>query len=242
MLIVLTDVAAVALAVARRLAVAAQDALDLRGVFRLAVPGGGTPVPVFRLLVSAPWRGEIDWSRVELFFTDERAVPPDSPDSNAGMVRRELAEPLGIADLRVHRMRGDASDLEEAARVYDRELDPPLDAVLLGVGPDAHIASLFPGSPLLDETSRRVAPVLDSPKPPPRRLTLTPAALAESRDVLVMCTGAEKAASVAGVHREHKPPRQCPAALVSNREWYVDRDAAGWLASSSHPSARTAGS
>jgi 6-phosphogluconolactonase len=94
------------------------------------------------------------------------------------------------------------------------------------VGPDGHTASIFPGHAAVHEHERRCLAVLDSPKPPPRRLTLTPRALAEARDAIVLATGSEKAAAVAGAFAADATPARCPAVLLRKREWFVDRAAA----------------
>src|SRR5688572_17688070 len=163
--------------------------------FRLGLSGGRTPVELYRVL-ARPETG-LDWRGVELFFADERAVPPTDPESNYWMVRKVLIEPAGIAPEQVHRMPAEREDLEAAAREYERLLAAPLDLLILGVGEDGHIASIFPGSMLVAERRRRVAAVLEGPKPPPRRLTVTPRTIAEAVAVDVLATGAEKARAVA---------------------------------------------
>ena len=135
----------------------------------------------------------------------------------------------------VHRMRGEsgpaagADDYERVMRETLGEQLPRLDLILLGLGPDAHVASLFPGSPLVGERARRVAYVLDSPKPPARRLTLTARALAEARKVLVLATGTEKAEAVARALEGDVEARELPARLVRDRDWYLDQAAAAGL-------------
>ena len=114
------------------------------------------------------------WDDVEFFWGDERAVAPDDPDSNYGLAKRLLLDAVGADPRRVHRIVGEGGDLEAAARVYEEEMvrvlgEPPrIDLVVLGLGPEGHVCSLFPGHPLLRERVRRVAAITDSPKPPPR--------------------------------------------------------------------------
>jgi 6-phosphogluconolactonase len=138
-------------------------------------------------------------SRTDVFWADERAVPPDDPESNYGAARSLLLEPAAVPAARVHRMYGESVDLERAAASYAEEIvrvlgaPPRLDLALLGVGEDGHVASLFPGHPALREERRLVVPVTDSPKPPARRLTLTLPALTAARRVVVFATGRAKA-------------------------------------------------
>jgi len=223
---VLEDVESLARAVADVVVGAAASSIAARGVFRVALSGGTTPQPLYELLAGPDDRDRLDWAHVEVLFADERAVPPDHPDSNFRMVREKLLQTVRPGS--VHRMKGEASDLEAAAREYDTLVRDPIDLVILGVGEDGHTASLFPGSPALRELERRVIAVT-GPKPPARRLTISPRALEEARQVVVMASGANKARAVADALEG--PRGRVPAALVREREWYVDRAAAGGLSS-----------
>lgn len=169
-----------------------------RGLCAIALPGGSVAGIFFPDLA----RAQCDWSRTAFFWADERAVPPDDPESNYGLARALWLEPAGVPAPNVHRMPADDPDLERAARSYEDALTavlgspPRLDLALLGVGPDGHVCSLFPGHPLLTERRRRVAAVEDAPKPPPRRLTLTLPALADAEMVVVAATGEGKATAL----------------------------------------------
>jgi 6-phosphogluconolactonase len=193
--VVVQEPAALAEVLAQRVVSAGQRALDARGSFSIALPGGSVAAAFFPRLAAAAF----DWRQAHFFWVDERAVPPGDPESNYGEARALWLAPAGVPDARVHRMRGEAADLEGEARAYEAELrralgDPPvLDVALLGVGPDGHVASLFPGHRLLEETARRAAALDDAPKPPPRRLTLTLPALSAARLVVVAAFGAGKA-------------------------------------------------
>lgn len=225
---VFADPAAVAEAAARLVVDAANACLEERGGFRLAVPGGRTVAPLLGRLAREPERSLVDWTRVTLLFTDERAVPPGDPDSNYRLARVTLLDPLGDPLPRVRRMRGEAADLEAASREYDAEMATPADLVVLGVGEDGHVASLFPGSGLLDGTRRRAACVPDAPKPPARRITLTPRALEEAREgLLVLATGAAKAAAVRAALAAEGDARRTPARLARGGVWLLDAAAAG---------------
>jgi len=202
------------------------EGLAARGRAGIALSGGRSPRGLYQRLASLPRVSQVDWSRVRIYFADERAVPPTDPESNFRMARETLIDPAHVPPRNVHRMKGEYPDLQVAVEEYEAHLAEPLDVVILGVGPDGHIASLFPGSALLGERAHRVASVLDSPKPPARRLTLTPRALEEARSVVVLATGADKAEAVARALAETGELSATPARLVRDREWLVDRAAA----------------
>jgi 6-phosphogluconolactonase len=200
---------------ARRFEGEAHAAVVARGRFALALSGGSVATTFFPRLA----RCSVDWARTDFFWGDERAVPPDDPESNFGAARRLWLEPARVPLPRIHRMEAEAPDLEGTAAAYADVLTrvagtpPRLDLALLGVGPDGHVCSLFPGHPLLEERGRFVAPVLDSPKPPPRRLTLTLPALAAAEWIVVAALGAGKAAIVREALEE--PGSSLPVALVA---------------------------
>jgi 6-phosphogluconolactonase len=182
-------------ALARRFEERAREAIDARGRFAVGLPGGSVATTCFPRLAGS----DVDWSKVEFFWGDERAVPTTDPDSNYSLARALWLDRVPVDGRRVHRMRGEREDLAAAAAAYEAEMlrtlgDPPrLDLVILGVGPDGHVCSLFPGRPLLEDRSRWVAAVDDSPKPPPRRITLTLRSILVARDVVVVALGREKA-------------------------------------------------
>jgi 6-phosphogluconolactonase len=170
----------------------ARSALAARGRFSCALPGGSVAETLFPAFA----RLALPWPQVDVFFGDERAVPPTDPESNVGLARRLWLDAVPAV---VHAMPSDRDDLTAAAAAYAAELrtllgDPPrLDLALLGVGPDGHVCSLFPGHPLLAERARLVAEITDSPKPPPRRLTLTLPVLAAARAIWIGAFGEAKA-------------------------------------------------
>ena len=184
---------------AAEVASAAAHAVRTRGWFSIAVPGGSVATACFPALAELP----LDWTAVHLFWADERAVPPSHPESNYGIAARLWLDRAGVPTASVHRMPADALDLTAAADRYAAELSavlgtlPVLDLALLGMGPDGHVASLFPGHVVLGERERLVAVVTDAPKLPSRRLTLTLPILASVRRVIVVAFGATKADALA---------------------------------------------
>ncbi len=162
----------------------------------LALAGGETPRPVYCLLAKSEFSRHIDWQKVEFYFGDERCVPPDHPDSNYRMAYETLFSSLHIAPVQVHRIEAERPDRDQAAADYDAILPQRLHLILLGMGEDGHTASLFPGSPALDEHVRRVV-VVQGSKPPPWRITITPPVIAAAENVLVMVSGEQKAPVIA---------------------------------------------
>jgi 6-phosphogluconolactonase len=206
-----------------------EQALQARGRVTLALSGGSTPAPVYRLLAElVP-----EWGAVELFFCDERCVPPDHEDSSYRLVCESLLERIPGAAPRIHRMRGELDDRDAAARDYEALLPEALDLVILGLGEDGHTASLFPGHAALDETTRRVLHVV-GPKPPPDRLTLTPPAVRAARRSVVLARGTGKAEIVGRALEGSLDPRSLPVQLVRDGAWILDTAAAAALTRSSH--------
>jgi 6-phosphogluconolactonase len=206
--------AALAARFVERFEAAASQAIASHGRFAMAVPGGSVAEKILPALVGAT----VDWSRVAIFWGDERAVAADAPDSNYGLARRMLLDRVPLDPSNVHRMPSEQADLNAAADAYARDLGRalggrPLDVVLLGMGPDGHVCSLFPGHRALDEPTRTVLPIIDSPKPPPRRLTLTLVALSGAPLVCVAAFGAEKADAVRDAIES--PASRLPVALAA---------------------------
>ena len=220
---------ALAAAAGERLLEVGREALLRRGRFTLGLSGGRTPVATYAWLAGAGGAAAFDWARTHLYFADERAVPPDHPDSNFRLARETLIDPLHIPPRQVHRMKGEYADLAAAAQEYEARLAAPLDCLVLGVGEDGHVASLFPGGAALGERERRVAAVFDAPKPPPRRLTLTPRSIAEALEVMVLATGAGKARAVAAALEGGSEADALPARMVRERSWWLDHAAAAAL-------------
>lgn len=203
MLVRLRTPEAVARAAAAAIVESAFKAIHERGEFRLVLAGGHTPRATYELLATE-LREEIDWRRVIFYFGDERCVGPDDPASNYRMAKEALFDPLKLQGGSVRRMAGELAP-DAAAADYDAEIraviadrQPAFDLTLLGMGGEGHTASLFPGSAALEETTRTIAHVT-VPADPPDRLTMTPVALAASRQILFLVTGKEKAKALAKV-------------------------------------------
>ena len=235
------DLDALSAAAADELATLVRDAVVDRGTCSVALSGGSTPERLFRLLAGAG-RGALPWEHVDLWWGDERTVPPDHADSNYRMARESLIDPLGLAASHVHRIAAELPDHDACARTYSRELvtalgsPPTFDVVLLGMGPDGHTASLFPGSPALDETSRWVvANLVTSPlvHGTATRITLTAPALNAARHIRFLVGGADKAAALAQVLEGEPDTKRYPSQLIGpdsgDLEWFVDTAAAAGL-------------
>lgn len=196
--------------VRRELARASEE----RGLAHLALSGGTTPGRTYELLGQEPTA----LTQSEIWFADERCVAPEDPESNYRLARETLLEPARIPAAHIHRMHGELGPHEGASR-YAQELSTRLagaavlDLVILGIGPDGHVASLFPGAPTLDADEHELClAVEDSPKPPPERITLSLGVLRAARGCLLLATGSGKADALSAMLGE--PTRHVPASLL----------------------------
>lgn len=229
-------------AAATRLTDTIGKAVAARGRALLVLTGGGNGIGLLRSLVDRP----IEWSKVHLFWGDERYVPEDDDERNDKQARAALLDHVDIPSSQVHPMPASdgefGGDLAAAALAYEQLLAanaapgqpvPSFDVHLLGMGPEGHINSLFPDTPAVLETTRMVVSVDDSPKPPPQRITLTLPAIARSREVWLMVSGAGKADAAAAAIGGAAPV-SVPAAGAIGQEttlWLLDEDAASKLPS-----------
>jgi 6-phosphogluconolactonase len=232
---------------AERLTDLVEQAVAANGRAFVSLTGGTTPRRLYATLADPqqPWSARIPWSQVHLFWGDERHVPPDHPDSNFGMAKAALLDHVPIPLDHVHRMRGEPPDARHAAVDYERTLDVVsgfsrtllFDIMLLGLGEDAHIASIFPGSELLEPNAERpwtgrVAAV-SAPHSDVWRITLTPESILNARAIVVLVAGANKAAAVHAALEAPLDVMTYPAQLLraagDRVEWFIDRAAASLI-------------
>jgi 6-phosphogluconolactonase len=224
-------------AAAARLVVAVLDAQAARGDAHISMTGGSMGSQIVTSLTQVPGRGAVDWSRVHVWWGDERYLPAGDPDRNDTQNDQAGLATLGLDPARVHRVAGpDASgSAEDSAEAYSAEIRSSgggaFDVMVLGVGPDGHVASLFPHHPAAGTTDAIAVAVHDSPKPPPTRVSLTRECLERSLEVWFLVSGSDKADAVRrGV--TGAPFETTPAAHVHGSEgtlWLLDADAAGDL-------------
>lgn len=215
----------------------AGEAIGERGQFCVALAGGTTPRAAYALLADEPRSGQIDWRNVAVYFGDERCVPPDDEQSNYRMAQQTLLRRVPIPAENVFRMRGEddpASAAQDYANVLRSTLgaSPRFDLILLGMGTDAHTASLFPGEdPRREEDALVRAPYVE--KAGAYRLTLTPAVINNARCIAVAAEGPSKAEALQSVFREPEDLTQRPIQSVAPHDgelrWLVDREAAAGL-------------
>ncbi len=215
----------------------ANESIAVHRRFTIALSGGSTPKKLYSLLGEEPYRSQIDWALVDIFWSDERCVPPESEDSNYLMAQQVLLSKIPIPANQIHRMPADQNDHDAASYAYTLEMQqtvgtegvPSFDLIQLGMGPEGHTASLFPHQPSLHEQQRLVMPVT-VPKPPPPRLTFTPRLLNAAAHVLFLVTGAEKQDAVQAVLTGKFQPDEYPAQIVQPTKgevtWMLDQTAA----------------
>ncbi len=227
-----------------RLVTALVDAQAARGSAHLVLTGGTMGSAILAAVAGSGARDAVDWSRVDIWWGDERFLATGDPERNETQNREALLDALPLDPARVHAMPGpdgpDGDDVVAAAARYAAELasaatdgaeSPTFDVLLLGVGPDAHVASLFPGHPDQLTSGVAAAAVHDSPKPPPTRITLTFEALRRADRVWFLVSGADKAHAVAVSVAGAEPSESSAAQVTGLREtlWLLDREAASEL-------------
>jgi 6-phosphogluconolactonase len=246
-LTIVADKTAMSEAAAERITSLIETAVTARGLAAVSLTGGTTPDLLYQFLGdhNHPWRDRIDWDHVHLFWGDEREVPPDHQESNFGLANRLLIQHVAVPATQIHRMRGElpASD---AGGLYDALLrarrdqvaGPLFDVMLLGIGANAHIASIFPNGPLLErserpERSEHLATGVYVPEISQWRVTMTPAALLDSVAIVVIANGSSKADAIAaaleGALDVARYPAQLLRAAGDRVEWIMDSAASARL-------------
>jgi 6-phosphogluconolactonase len=240
------DAAALARGAARLFVATAQAAIAAHGRFSVALSGGSTPRALFQLLAAPPYRDQVNWSRMWVFWGDERCVPPTDAESNYRMARETLLFHVPVQANQVFRMHGEATDPSAEAALYEMNLRrafalapgewPRFDLVLLGLGPDGHTASLFPHTSALHAAGRLVvANRVD--KLNTTRLTLTAPVINHAALIVFLVAGQDKVVPLAGVLEGSRQPDELPAQLIAPANgqvlWLVDRVAAAGLTTTS---------
>ena len=234
-------------AIGARLVIALVDACAVRGEAHVVLTGGTVGIALLAAVRDSPARDALDWSRVHVWFGDERFLPDGDPERNETQAREALLDHVPLDPAKVHAMPpvGGAcgDDVHLAAELYRRELAdhaatsaeqglPRFDVLLLGIGPDAHVASLFPGLPGVRETGTTVVGVEGSPKPPPERVSLTLPALDSATEIWFVACGSDKAEAVARAMQVDADPSDVPASAPRGRSvtrWLLDESAASQL-------------
>ncbi|MFE2514835.1 6-phosphogluconolactonase [Streptomyces mirabilis] len=253
-LVVHRDKELMAQAAAARLITKVVDAQASRGYASVVLTGGRNGNGLLAALAAAPARDAVDWGRIDLWWGDERFLPEGDPDRNDTQARAALLDSVPVDPARVHAMPASdgpyGTDVDAAAEAYAAELAkaagpenhgsvPSFDVLMLGVGPDTHVASLFPELPAVRETERTVVGVHGAPKPPPTRITLTLPAIRSAREVWLLAAGEDKA-QAAAIALSGAGEVQAPAAGAHGRSrtlWLLDAAAASQLPRSLYPPA-----
>lgn len=221
---VFDDAAGVAQRAAELIERASVRALDARERFSLCLTGGTSPRQLHDLLATSPFRERLAWPRFDVFFGDERAVPVDAPESNYATAHRTLLARVPVQSDRVHRMQAERTDLEAAANDYALEIRntiadvafPTIDVLLLGLGADGHVLSMYPGCPYLHEAHTPVVALRDPPMNPAlSRLSLTPPMVYAARMVILLVLGGAKQNALKSLLDDETPVDRIPGRILS---------------------------
>lgn len=233
---VFPDKAALARAAAMHFAEIARSAIELQGRISVALSGGTTPEPMYRLLATPEFSSQIRWQHVHLFWSDERCVPPDDADSNYNMAWKSFISQIPIPPGNIHRIQGEeapdiaAESYEQVLKDHFRDGGPRFDLILLGLGEDGHTASIFPGSAAVSET-RRLVLAVQHPRTSQWRVTLTLPVINKASHILFLVSGAGKSEALRIALREGREAAEFPINGVAPHSgqmtWFVDRDAVG---------------
>ena len=225
--VLVCDTSSLAGAAAKFVIRAVESAIHERGHCSLALAGGTAWQPTYKEMRKAWLAERVDWGQVSIYFGDERCVPADDPRSNYRMATASLLSHAPISKATIHRILAEGPDPTQAALDYERILPPSLDVLLLGMGADGHTASLFPHSPALAETARRVV----TGKGPAGldRITITPPVIRAAGTTFVLASGVQKSAAIAGALEGPWLPEQLPIQLAHGATWLIDTRAARGL-------------
>lgn len=201
------------------------EAIAQQGFCRMMLTGGRTASRLYDYWAKS---AVLPFSQMRFYFGDERCVPPEHEESNYGLVMRTLFRGQTSSVLHVERMEAEKPDRERVARAYENVLPAVLDVLLLGMGEDAHVASLFPNNPALMQTDKRIVPV-KGPKPPHERLTITRKVIMNCTSVFLLITGKEKGAVLKKVIQSPSDFKLLPASLTINGTWLLDHAAGSGL-------------
>lgn len=216
-----------------------QKAVEAQGRFTVALSGGSLPKILCPPLAAEPLKSQVKWAAWHVFWVDERCVPLGHPDSNYRLALEYLFKHVDIPTQQIYPI-NDTLSADQAAKAYQDKLQqlfqpaadqfPSFDLILLGMGEDGHTASLFPDHPLLNESKQWVAPIFNSPKPPPERITLTLPVINHAQNVAFLVTGAGKIDALSHIFQTESLPNKLPAQMVQPGDgqlrWFVDNAAA----------------
>ncbi len=234
---------ALCLAAAEAVAASVEAAVREKGSCTVVLSGGSTPKSLYALLADdASWRARMPWEKISVFWGDERHVPPEHPESNYRMAYEAMLSKVPLPTANIHRIKSEYANAEQAAQEYEHTLQaffqlapdqyPRFDLVLLGLGPEAHTASLFPGTQALHEQQRLVVASWVG-KFDTERITMTAPALSNAARIIFLVSGEEKALPLKAVLEGRYEPEQLPAQLIQPRHgqllWLVDEAAGGLL-------------
>ena len=237
-----SDSQEIALVAAQTIVQIAQDTIKRHDRLTIALAGGSTPKGLYHLLASDAFRSQIPWEKIHIFWGDERHVPPDHPESNYRMAQETLLSQIPLPPHHIHRIHSELPNASEAAEQYEQEIKecfqvksqeiPRFDVILLGMGPDGHTASLFPGTAAVHETERFVvAPWVEKFKT--YRMTLTPPVLNEASQIIFLVSGSDKSETLQEVLEGDFQPDTHPVQIVRPIQgevlWLIDEAASGSL-------------
>lgn len=212
----------------------AQSAIAEKGAFYVALSGGSTPKEIYQKLASPPFRNCIDWTRVHLFWSDERTVPPSDPSSNYHMAMTSGLDTLPISPLHIHRMRAE-EEIDKNAALYEKLLPACFDLIMLGMGDDGHTASLFPGTKALQETTRLITPNFVE-KLNTWRMTFTYPLINQAKQAVIYVLGVHKQERLRSIFKKTPEDPEFPIEKIGTTQrpalWIVDQDASALI---SHP-------